>query len=215
LKNVGYIILQRIIREPQFAWLWETPYLRRWLDLLMETSFAPHIIEYHGRMIDVSPGQYLTSYRRLGDRWHCSTSTAFRTCEKFVGKGMIRLQTLSGGRTQKWKERATLITVVNWRRYQDLNGHDSEARNARRNATRNDNKHVDNKATRCSQANENVKTDTAPYPPHIESILSLLAGVESFEREAGPADVTELTRLVDSGVEWGQIEARVLKVAER
>jgi hypothetical protein len=187
MLNVGYILLQRIIRDPKHAWLFWTPYLARWIDLLVETSFAPNIIDYHGRKIDVSPGQYLTSFRRLGNRWHVHHSSARRTCLKFEKKGMIRLQTLSGGRTRKVTERATLITVVNWQQYQDLRGHDSETRTAGRTATRTNNKHVDNKGTSCSQANENVKTDTAPTPPHVVALLTLLTGVEGFEREAAAA----------------------------
>jgi hypothetical protein len=187
LQNVGYILLQRIIRAAKHAWLFWTPYLPRWIDLLMEVVFSPCIVEYYDRKFDVMPGQYLTSFRKLGKRWHCHTSTAHRTCLRFEKKGMIVLETLSGGRTRQVRERATLITVVNWGQYQDLRGQAMETRDATRDARRDDNKAVDKKATSCSQANENVKSDTAPDPPHIAALLTLLTGVEGFEREAAAA----------------------------
>jgi hypothetical protein len=183
LRNSGYILLRRIIREPKYRWLWRSAYLMRWIDLLMSVAFAPMIVEYHDRKIDVRPGEYLTSYRRLGKQWEVNPATARRTCLKFERKGMIGLETVSGGRTRNYAERATLITVVNWRQYQNLAGQDNEGRSARRH----NNEHSCNRATSGSQANENVKTDTAPTPPHVVALLTLLTGVEGFEREAAAA----------------------------
>lgn len=107
MSGQGFILLYRRIWD---CWIWEDANdLKRWIDLLMLANHADKKIKFDGELITISRGQYLTSIRKLADRWGCTTKTVRKFLELLESDTMI---------VRKSTPRATLINIVNYEIYQ-------------------------------------------------------------------------------------------------
>ena len=105
----GWIILDRAIRD---HWVYsEKPYSRfkAWVDLILSANFRDKTIMVNGKPFPVRRGSFLTSVRKLSERWGWSKDKTSRFLATLREEGMIETATPNG----------TLITVVNYRVYQD------------------------------------------------------------------------------------------------
>lgn len=101
----GYIRVDR--RILQSAVSSDMELLGRWVWILASVNWKSR------QMIDGSmlePGQMITSMERLANAWGCSKSSAFRGTQKMKKLGMIRTESGTLG---------TVVTVCNWRTYQN------------------------------------------------------------------------------------------------
>jgi hypothetical protein len=165
--------------------------------------------------VRVKRGQYATCYRHLGRYWKRCPSWVCNFLNALKADGTLRLEpiVLPGTRgTVKRKQDGTLITIVNYEKYQHLRGLDWGGQNG-----------VENKggdieqAIRKKEAAAGVASDRTTAPPtqdHVEQLLSLLAGVEGSRREPTDAEISELTRVADSAG-WPAVETKILEVARR
>lgn len=104
----GYIKLHRDIVE---HWLWLNPrQLRAWLYLLCEAAWEPKIIPWGNNPISIQRGQLLTTIRRLAGEWGYCGKTTLQFLDTLEKHGMI---------TRVSNTKMTIITVVNYEKYQD------------------------------------------------------------------------------------------------
>ena len=105
----------KIHRKIQDTAIWESDepfdYRSAWIDLLMEANISNKDIVYQGRVIKVKRGDVYTSIRKLARRWHWSRDKTSRYVNLLEKLGMIK-------RNDSVKC-ATLLTLVNYGKYQD------------------------------------------------------------------------------------------------
>lgn len=117
----GWIILDRGIRD---HWVYsEKPYSRfkAWVDLILSANFRDKTIMVNGKPFLVRRGSFLTSVRKLSERWGWSKDKVYRFLSVLRSEGMIETATPSG----------TLITIVNYRVYQDKRDRKSDTNRTR------------------------------------------------------------------------------------
>lgn len=108
----GYIKLYRQLQE---CWVWNGERYSRgqaWIDLLLLANHKEKKIPFNDDIITIERGQYLTSIRKLADRWGWSTSTV-TSFLKLLEKDKMIVKNSNANRT--------LITIVNYSVYQDEN----------------------------------------------------------------------------------------------
>ena len=119
----GNVLVARAIRQSPL-WTWDSEHLRLWIYLLtsVNASETPIVIGY----VTVGYGQVLKSHRRIADeneytannkvaRW--STSRVSRMLDRFERAGMV---------TTLGTDLGTLLTVRNFRKYQDFGTYRSD-----------------------------------------------------------------------------------------
>ena len=178
MAKKGWICLYRQLQD---CWLWcgNEPFDKRsaWVDLLLLANHADKDIMFDGAKVTIGRGQYMTSVRKLSERWKWSKDKTLKFLRALETDGMI---------TKDSDSRRTLVTIANYDIYQDaqdsatdaertLNGHlpvqstDAERTlNGRSLATNNNDNNVNNEE-QCNNEN-NIYTDSAesdapPEPP--------------------------------------------------
>lgn len=107
--NKGWISLYRSIQD---HWLWqEKPYdkAHAWLDLLLSANHQDKKIVFDSNLVDVKRGEFITSIRKLCERWGWSNSKVKKFLETLQLDGMI---------TYKSDTKKTTINIVNYNVYQ-------------------------------------------------------------------------------------------------
>ena len=108
----GWIKLHKKIME---HWMWEDPIiLKAWLDILLSVNYTKKKILFDGNLETVEAGQIITSVRKLARRWKCSKERVNKILGMFEQDGMLTVNKTT---------RRTLLSVVNYRLYQ--NGSDN------------------------------------------------------------------------------------------
>lgn len=110
----GWIAIYRAIME---HWIWNTSpqRLKRWIYLLMSVTWQDKVVGFGDKEIMLKRGQMVTSVRRLMGLWNTNNTTVRNTLDAFEEHGMIEL---------KREPNMTIITVVNYDKYQQ--GNDEE-----------------------------------------------------------------------------------------
>ncbi len=122
----GWIFLERGIRE---HWIYsEKPFSRfkAWIDLIFSANFQDKTIMVNGRPFLVRRGSFLTSTRKLAERWGWGKDKTSRFLTVLKDNGMIETATPSG----------TLITIVNYGFYQGRRDRKSDTRETATRQTR-------------------------------------------------------------------------------
>lgn len=117
----GWISLERGIRD---HWIYsEKPFSRfkAWIDLILSANFRDKTIMVNGKPFLVRRGSFLTSVRKLSERWGWSKDKTSRFLATLREDGMIETATPPG----------TLITIVNYRVYQDRRDRKSDTNRTR------------------------------------------------------------------------------------
>ena len=110
MAEKGWISLHRRIQD---CWIWdEKPFdrPRAWIDLLLLANHADKKIMFNGKPLVIQRGQYLTSIRKLAERWGWGRDKVSRFLNVLVSEEMLFKDS---------DENRTLLTVINYEVYQD------------------------------------------------------------------------------------------------
>lgn len=106
--NKGYIRLHRQIQD---CWVWDDKFSKgqAWVDLLLSANHRDKKMPFNDEIVTIERGQYLTSMRKLADRWGWNRSTVSRFLKLLEKDEMITTNVTTSH---------TLITIVNYDIYQ-------------------------------------------------------------------------------------------------
>ena len=109
-KTRGWIKLYRSIQDND-VWS-DKPFdkAHAWIDMLLMANHEERTIGLNGHSITVQPGTFITSMYKLADRWGWPKTSVKRFLNRIESETMI---------VQKAARKWTIISVVNWRSYQD------------------------------------------------------------------------------------------------
>lgn len=109
-SSKGFIILHRKILDSPI-WRCDEKYSKRdaWIELILMANHKDKEIFFDGQAMTVHRGQLLTSQRKLADRWKWHHCTVKRYIDMLKSSGMIQVDA---------NTRATLISIVNYSKYQ-------------------------------------------------------------------------------------------------
>lgn len=116
-KPVGWVKLHRSITE---HWIWtEERHSKQsaWLDLIMMANHEDRKIAIGNKIVVIKKGQMWTSYEKLKARWKWSDDRFRGFIRALVSDKMITVQPTNSG---------TLITVLNYWKYQGSSGQGEE-----------------------------------------------------------------------------------------
>lgn len=100
----------KIHRKILYHWIWQDPEkLRAWLDLIMMANHEPRTLPIDTQLVTIDEGQRWTSIEGLAARWQWDRKRVRRFLDMLKSDGMIYYQTTNRG---------TLITIVNYKDYQ-------------------------------------------------------------------------------------------------
>ena len=103
----GFIKLYRDVRK---HWVWDNPEIfRAWVDIIMMANHEDKKTYFNGNLITVKRGSFITSIRKLAERWHWSRGRVSRLLDALERDAMVDTKR----DTQK-----TLIIIVNYGFYQ-------------------------------------------------------------------------------------------------
>ena len=107
----GYIKVYRDIRD---HWIWEdSENLKAWLDLVMMAQHEPKQLPFNNELLDVDRGSFVTSVRKLADRWKWGKDRVLKFLRMLQKAKMI---------DRVADSKKTLITIVNYDFYQKKDG---------------------------------------------------------------------------------------------
>ena len=166
----GWIKLHKSITE---HWLWDDPVvLKAWIDLLISVNYTDKKILFNGKLIVVKAGQILTSIRKLSERWGCTRRKANRIVQLFTEDNMVELKTNRNG---------TLLTIVNYGKYQDMRDTESTTQDTTQSTTQDttegttestQHKNIKNNKELKENKNNREGKSRAFTPPTLEEITS-------------------------------------------
>ena len=109
----GWITLNRSLMD-NFIWHGE-PFTRgqAWVDLLLLANHAPTRTMIDGKVIDLEPGSYVTSIRRLADRWERSPKWTMKFLDLLESDNMIETRIVGNGNAKR-----TVLFIVKYGIYQ-------------------------------------------------------------------------------------------------
>lgn len=105
----GWIKLHRDILEKELLdniFLWGL-----WHYLLHIANYKPSQIIWQGTQRTLLPGQCLMKIREISDRWECSPTTIWKWLHYLSDSGRIAVESRTHG---------TIVTICNWKEYQNL-----------------------------------------------------------------------------------------------
>ena len=111
-KDPGWIMLGRSILDSEI-WNSSEPfdYRSAWIDLILMVNYEDkQFITRHNEVIDIKRGSTFTSIQHLCDRWRWSKGKVRRYITLLKKLGMIEFCGSADG---------TLLTLVNYRKFQD------------------------------------------------------------------------------------------------
>lgn len=117
----GWITVDRRIHD---HWIYsELPYdrLHAWLDLILSANFRDKTIMVNGKPLLIRRGSFLTSTRKLAERWGWGKDKVSRFLAVLRDNGMVKTETHGG----------TLLTVVNYDFYQSRRDRKSDTHETR------------------------------------------------------------------------------------
>lgn len=131
----GWIHIHRKIQDC-CIWCDEDPFDKRsaWIDLLLSANHRDNQIIFNGKPLVIHEGQYLTSVRKLAERWHWSNDRTLRYLRLLESLGMI---------VREADNSRTLLTIVNYGLYNNMP---------------NTNKYTDKSQTRMEECKNNIST---------------------------------------------------------
>lgn len=133
-KRKGWILLYRSVRD---SWIWDKrPFSigQAWIDLILDANHNTNKFYLNGRLQTVKRGQTWTSIRTLASRWGWRKDSVSDFLKALEKDKMITLRKTSSG---------TLLTIVNYGKFQDRPDTSGDAnrddrRDDRRDETKND-----------------------------------------------------------------------------
>ena len=110
MSDCGWIKIHRsILKNP---WMKNANILGTWIYILLNVSYQPEDVVFEGKRITLQPGQGVFKFNEMAKILGIPKSTLYRVIELFQSEKQIEKQSTP---------RNTLVTVVNWQKYQ-VNG---------------------------------------------------------------------------------------------
>ena len=109
MAKEGWIKLHRRLQE---CWVWDDkPFSKgqAWVDLLLSANHADKKILFNGELITITRGQYMTSVRKLAEKWGWSRNTVLKFLTILESDKML---------TRDSDNHRTLLTIENYGVYQ-------------------------------------------------------------------------------------------------
>ena len=101
-------------RDIRDHWIWEdSENLKAWLDLVMMAQHEPKQLTFNNELLDVDRGSFITSVRKLADRWKWGKDRVLKFLRMLQKAKMI---------DRVADSKKTLITIVNYDFYQKKDG---------------------------------------------------------------------------------------------
>ncbi|SJZ92076.1 Phage replication protein, DnaD domain [Clostridium tetani] len=143
-KEKGWISLYRDIQE---HWIWEdAEKLKAWLDLLLLANHQSRKILLGNELINVERGSFITSQKKLMERWGWGSEKTRTFLKLLDSDGMIKFQP---------DKKKTTIIILNYDRYQKQNGFNADI------PTDSENMQNDNRTqTECNQNDSRTSAET-------------------------------------------------------
>jgi len=108
----GWIKLHRCLLHNPLV-MKDADYLAVWCYLLLKATHSDYSVMFGGKKIILKPGQYITGRKKLSSELHINESKIRRILNDYENDQQLN---------RKVTNKATLITIVNWELYQDLDG---------------------------------------------------------------------------------------------
>jgi hypothetical protein len=108
----GWIKLHRCLLHNPLV-MKDADYLAVWCYLLLKATHSDYSVMFGGKKIILKPGQYITGRKKLSSELHINESKIRRILNDYENDQQLNRQVTN---------KATLITIVNWELYQDLDG---------------------------------------------------------------------------------------------
>ena len=160
MANLGWISIHRKIQESSI-WLDNAPFDRRsaWIDLLLLANHEDKEIVFDGHKVNVERGQYITSIRKLSERWRWGKDKTLKYLRLLEECEMI---------TRNADSRRTVITIVNYSVYQDIRNETTDTDTASKQTVNRHSSATNNNDN--NENNENKKKVIRFIPPTVEEV---------------------------------------------
>ena len=155
----GWISLYRQIQK---GWLWEDkPFSRgqAWIDMLLSANHKDKKIPFDKSIVEVKRGSYITSIRKLCNRWGWSNTKVINFLDLCVIDEML---------TYKSDTKKTVITITNYDLYQN-----ETSQKRHQNDTKTTPEHTNNNNIILSLLNNSSSTEDNIHPKAKEKLLAI------------------------------------------
>ena len=156
-KTQGWIRTYRNILE---HWVWQDPMtFRCWIYILLKANHSGKKIMFDGSLITIERGQFLTSIRKLSDEVGCSKNKINKIIGTLIEDNMI---------TVKRTHRGTLLTVINYEKYQGTRDTEKDAeKDAEKDTEGTQNRTQNNHKQEYKECNKNDKEKKEAAAPAL------------------------------------------------
>lgn len=148
-QNQGWVCLWRKIKEK--GWYKNSKYVHLWVHLLSEVNHEDAEFLWNGKTIVVKKGQMITGRQALSRGTGINEKTIDRILKLFENEHQIKQQT-----TNKFR----LITILNWKRYQEKE-QQSEQHVSNRRATDEQQTSTNNNVNNVNNGNKDIAASAA------------------------------------------------------
>lgn len=207
----GYI---KVYRQLQDWWLWNDPepFDKRaaWIDMLLMTNHADKKILFEGNVKTIQKGQFLTSIMKLSQKWKWERKKTTRFLDLLENDGMVTTERTPHG---------TIITIVNWDKYQcdgATDGTTNRTSKGQHKGQQKDNTWDTNKNDKeCIKNEKNIYSDDEhlniaikDFIDHRKKMKKPMTdkAIELFIKklnELAPQNIPEQIRLIEIAIEKG------------
>lgn len=137
----------KLNRQMQDHWIWndgEYDKAHAWIDLIMLANHEDKDVVFDYEVVKICRGQFITSIRKLANRWKWSTERTLKYLRLLEQAEMVHRDS---------NTKRTLITIVNYDKYQDVpNTNEDTDEDTNRTQTEHGSAHG-------SDTNKNIKND--------------------------------------------------------
>lgn len=168
-EKKGWIKLYRkVLEDPAIK---DNDYLALWIYLLLNASHQPHESVFGGQIIMLQPGQLVTGRKSIASNIRVTESKTYRMLTWLENEHLIE---------QRKSNQNTLVTIVNWHKYQDNEQQNEQQMNNKRTT---DEQRMN---TYKNDKNEkNVRNIEAFSPPSLDSVKDF---IDSLNYEMDPEE---------------------------
>lgn len=169
MNDIGWVKVYKQMLDSDF-WNSAEPFTPRsaFIHVLLSANWKDGRIYHDGKTITIKRGQWLTSIRKLSETFHWGTRRVYRWLDMMEKFGMVTRENLKF---------ATLLTVVNYSKYQDRgntsdntndNTNDNTSDNTNDNTSDNTNDNRSKKEEERRQKEESKSPAAAGPPPAVK-----------------------------------------------
>ena len=154
----------KLSTQIQDHWIWKNhEYAYAWLDLLMLVNRSDNKLLVDNELITIKRGQTLTSMCKLAKRWGWSRNKTYKFILALEKDGMLH---------KKSTTHYTMLTIVNYGKYQDVRDSDKYSdKDSNKDTNKHSDKYADKTQTNNEKNEKKEKNNNTPYNPPKEEPL--------------------------------------------